>query len=63
MGWDRRGEPVLWVIANMAELYEAIAPAIVSYLSGRHGYRAFQGGYGSPYGCEACYEVIALKNG
>lgn len=56
IGWERRGEPVLWVIANMAELEEPIASDIVDHLSDRHEYDAFEGGYENPYGSDACYE-------
>lgn len=56
MGWERRGEPVLHVIAEIANIDEKIASAIVERLSEQHGYDAFEGGYESPYGFEACYE-------
>ena len=55
--WERRGEPVKYVIVDMALLSEEIAADVRGLLSTRHGYWALrEEGNEDPYGHEAMYE-------
>ena len=58
--WERGGEPVECVIADMAHLSEEIADDVRRLLSARHGYLAIreegEEGNEDPYGDEAMYE-------
>ena len=55
--WERRGDPVESIIAEIAGLDEKIAGDLTALLSNRHGYPAMKGGEENPYGDEAMYEV------
>ena len=55
--WERRGDPVEYVIAELGGLDEDVASDVTSLLSGRHGYWAIrEEGREDPYGLEAMYE-------
>jgi hypothetical protein len=54
--WNRPGDPVAVVIADMAGLDEEISEDIREHLSGIYGYRARKDGEEDPYGYEAQYE-------
>ncbi|MBY3425273.1 hypothetical protein HFN86_34640 [Rhizobium laguerreae] len=49
------GEPVIHLIANLAQVDEAIAAALRAEISSGTYYDAFEGGYSDPFGREACY--------
>ena len=54
--WERRGDPVDHVIAEVARLDEKPTGDLTSLLSGWHSYRAVKGGGEDPYGPEVMYE-------
>ena len=54
--WERRGDPVEYVIGEMAGLSENIADDVTALLSDWHSYPAVKGGEEDPYGSEAMYE-------
>ena len=54
--WERRGESVGFVIAEIAALDEEPADDLTSLLSERHSYRAAREGEEDPYGSDAMYE-------
>ena len=54
--WERRGDPVRFVIAEMAGLEEEPADDLTSLLSEQHSYTAAREGEEDPYGSEAMYE-------
>ena len=54
--WERRGDPVEFVIAEMAGLDERVASDLTVLLSGQHSYSEVKGGMEDPYGIEAMYE-------
>ena len=54
--WDRRGDPVEYVIADMAGLNERIADDVTALLSDSHRYPAVKGREDDLYGSEAMYE-------
>ena len=54
--WERPGEPVENVIADIAQLNEEIAKAIRECLSDQHGYCAVRDGEEDPYADDALYE-------
>ncbi len=55
--WERRGDPVEYVIGEMGGLEEDVARDVTSKLSDRHGYWAVrEEGREDPYGSEAMYE-------
>ena len=54
--WERRGDDVEIVVAEMACVDEKIAGDLTSLLSGRHSYEAAKEGEENPYGPEAMYE-------
>ena len=55
--WERRGDPVEHVIAEMGGLEEDVARDVTSKLSDRYGYWAIrEEGREDPYGLEAMYE-------
>ena len=55
--WERRGDEVETVIAEIAGLDETVATDLTSFLSDRYAYRAAKDGFENPYGSEAMYEV------
>ena len=56
--WERRGDPVEFVIAEMAGLSEEISDQVRDLLSGWHGgYRMIKQGGVDPYALDAFYEV------
>ena len=57
VGWERRGEPVEYLIAEIAGVEQELAVAIRKTLSERTAWDAHEGGYEDPYGIEAHYEV------
>ena len=54
--WERRGDPVEYVIAEIAGLSEKIADDMTALLSDWHSYPAAKDGEEDPYGGEAMYE-------
>ena len=55
--WERRGDPVEFVIAEMAGVEEDVTRDVISLLSARYGYWAIrEEGREDPYGPEAMYE-------
>jgi hypothetical protein len=54
--WNRPGDPVTQVIADIAGLDEEIAENIREYLSNQHGYFAVKDGEEDLYGDDAQYE-------
>jgi len=54
--WERPGEPVECVIADVAQLDKEIAKGIQEYLSDQHGYKAVRDGEEDPYENDAMYE-------
>lgn len=56
MEWERRGDPIADVIANIAGLAPEPAEAIRERLSEQTSYDAFDGGYENPFGSETYYE-------
>jgi len=54
--WERRGDPVVVVIGEMAGLDERVASDLTVLLSGHHSYSEVKGGMEDPYGIEAMYE-------
>ena len=54
--WERRGDPVDLMIAEIAGLDEKPTDDLTSLLSDRHNYRAVKDGGEAPYGPEAMYE-------
>ncbi len=54
--WEREGDPVVCVIADMAGLSEETAEDMTALLSDRYAYRAAKEGWENPYGFEAWYE-------
>ena len=56
--WERRGEPVDYVIAEIAGLEEEVAKDLTSLLSSRYAYQAAKDGDENPYGSEAMYKEV-----
>jgi hypothetical protein len=56
MHWERRGEPVADVIAQIAELEPEAAEAVREHLSEKTSWDAFEGSYEDPFGSETYYE-------
>ena len=55
--WERRGDPVEYVISEMGGLDIDVASDVTALLSEWHGYRATKDGDGEdPYGSDAMYE-------
>ncbi len=54
--WERRGDPVSFVIAEIAGLDEPLADDLTELLSEQHNYRTAKGDGENPYGREAMYE-------
>ena len=54
--WERRGDPVEHVIAEIASLDENVTYDVTSLLSDWHSYQAVRNGEEDPYGPEAMYE-------
>ena len=54
--WERRGESVEYLIAEIASLEERIAHDLTDILSNRQSYEAGKYGEENPYGPEAMYE-------
>jgi hypothetical protein len=52
IGWVRRGTPVRDVIAEIANVSDSLASAIVDHLGDRYAWDAFDGGYENPYSSE-----------
>ena len=55
--WEPSGDPVEFVIAEMAGLEPEIADDLQELLSGRHAYLAIKDGEEDPYGVEAHYKA------
>ena len=53
--WEREGDTVSYVIADMAELSEEIVDDLVNVLSSFYSYRAVKEGSEDPYSHEAMY--------
>ena len=53
--WERNGDPVEWVIAEIAGLEEKPARDLAASLSDKHGLWALEGGEEDPYGSDAMY--------
>lgn len=56
IGWERAGDRVEYVIADVAGLDEPIARDVRELLSDRFGYEATKEGEEDPYDDQACYE-------
>lgn len=56
MNWERRGEPVADVIANIADLHQNVAEAVRSRISEVTSWDAHDGAEEDPFGGEAHYE-------
>lgn len=56
MDWERRGEPVVDVIAQIAELEPEVAEAIRKQLSEETSWDAYHGGYEDPFESDTYYE-------
>jgi HEPN/RES N-terminal domain 1 len=56
MDWQRRGDPVADVIADIAELDSEPAEAVRERLSEKTRYDAFEGGYEEPFDSDTYYE-------
>lgn len=56
IGWERRGEPVADLIAEIAQLDSKAAEAVRECLSEKTSWDAYEGGYEDPFGDEAYYE-------
>jgi hypothetical protein len=54
--WERRGDPVADVIAELAGLEPEPAEAVRARISEKTGYDAFDGGYEDPFGSDTYYE-------
>lgn len=54
--WERPGEPISDVIADLAEIVEKIAEVVRKYLSDQHGYSTVRDGEEDPYADDALYE-------
>jgi hypothetical protein len=56
MDWQRRGEPVEYVIAEIAELEPEVAEAVRERISEKTSWDAHDGGGEDPFGSDAYYE-------
>ena len=56
MDWERRGDPVAAVIAEIAELEPKPAEEVREHLSRKIYFEAFEGGYENPFGSDTYYE-------
>ena len=54
--WERRGDPLSWVVAEIAKVDEEPANDITSLLSEQSNYRPWEDDREDPYGQEAMYE-------
>jgi hypothetical protein len=54
--WERRGEPVTEVLAEIAGLDGDVAQAVQEYLSNQTGYKALKNGEDDPFAPDAMYE-------
>lgn len=54
--WERRGEPVEWVITEIAAVEPDVAEAIRRRISEATSWDAFAGAYEDPFGLEGYYE-------
>lgn len=61
--WERVGEPVLDVLAELLECGEDVATEVQTILDERHGSYDPRDGYDgeSPFSCESCYEQKAVS--
>ena len=57
--WERRGDPVEYIIAETAGLDERVARDVTAFLSDRHGHWAIREGNEDPYGADAMYEPLS----
>ncbi len=55
--WERRGDSVEYIIAEIAGLDEKVAVDITALLSDQHGHRAIREGSEDSYGSDAMYET------
>lgn len=56
MDWERRGDPVADVIAEICELEPDVAEAVRKCISDETSYDAFEGAYEDPFGSDTYYE-------
>jgi hypothetical protein len=56
MDWERRGDPVVDVIAEIAELEPEPAEAVRQLLSEKTYWDAHEGGYEDPFGSDVQYD-------
>lgn len=56
VGWERRGEPIVDLIAEIAQLDSEAADAVRECLSEKTSWDAYEGGYEDPYGDYTHYE-------